>query len=104
MSAVLLVMLLFIHSIKLLHKHPVNSFFSHDDCNNAFDLNNSSEKINSSECSICSYQLSKDADDLVYPSFCNYKSEPIGFNIQLISFHKFSCHSAFENRGPPVGI
>jgi len=95
-------MLLFIHSIKLLHTHPVNIFFAGHSCNNAsLNINDNSENVNSSNCSICNYQLSKDADDLTYVSNDNDVTEQNIFNSQLISFHKFSFHTAFENRGPP---
>jgi hypothetical protein len=102
-SAVLLVLLLFIHSIKLLHKHPGNNSFSNHNCNgNCLEKNDNSDFAkSSSDCSICSYQLSKDADDLVYPTSNICKPEQQLFNTQLISFHKFSFHTAFENRGPP---
>ena len=68
-SAILLVMLLAIHSIRLLHSHPTNTIFLDHSCNNAaLDINDNSETANLSDCSICSYQLGKDADDLVYAS------------------------------------
>jgi hypothetical protein len=102
-SAVLLVLLLFIHSVKLLHTHSSNIFFSNHDCKgNGLDKNDHSQVTKSTaDCSICSYQLGKDADDLVYPvsDICNSEQEL--FNTQLISFHKLSFHTAFENRGPP---
>jgi hypothetical protein len=101
-SAILLVMLLFIHSIKLLHTHPVNILFTGHSCKNAsLDINDNSENGNSSDCSICNYQLSKDADDLTYVSNNNDVTEQNIFNSRLISFHKFSFHITFENRGPP---
>ena len=101
-SAILLVMLLFIHSIKLLHTHPVNIFFPDHSCNSILlGLNDNSENVNSSDCSICNYQLSKDADGLTYVTNDNKVSEQNIYNSQLISFHKFTFHTAFENRGPP---
>ena len=97
-STVLLVMLLFIHSIKLLHTHSLNQICT----NNVIDKNQHTEitKI-SSDCNICSYQLSKDADDLIYNEYNDRKPEQNIFNTTLTSFHKFSFYSAFENRGPP---
>jgi len=102
-SAVLLVLLLFIHSIKLLHTHSSDNFFSNHSCkSNGLDKNDHSQVAKSSaDCSICNYQLSKDADDLVYPTSDICKPEQQLFNTQLISFHKLSFHTAFENRGPP---
>ena len=101
-SAVLLFLLLFIHSIKLLHTHSNNSFFSNHSCrSNGSDKNNSQVARSFADCSICSYQLGKDADDLVYPAsdICNPERQL--FNTPLLSFHKLSFHTAFENRGPP---
>jgi hypothetical protein len=94
-SAMLLVILLLFHSVKLLHSHSSDSF-----C----ESSNSEIVKSSTDCSICNYQLSKDADDFVYPALREYEPQPGNFNIQLISFHKFSFHSAFENRGPPILI
>jgi hypothetical protein len=94
-SAVLLAILLFIHSIKLLHSHP----------NDNISANSHPEIIKSSaDCGICSYQLNKDADDLVAHVFNDLQPEQNIFNSQLISFHRLSFHSAFETRGPPVMI
>ena len=102
-SAALLVLLLLIHSIKLLHTHSNNSFFLNHSCKgNEPDKNDHSQVAKSfADCSICSYQLGKDADDLVYPAsdICNPERQL--FNTPLLSFHKLSFHTAFENRGPP---
>ena len=72
-SAILLVILLLIHSIKLLHTHSSNNSFSNHICSgNCFEKNDNSDLAkSSSDCGICNYQLTKDADDLVYPGFCN---------------------------------
>ena len=101
-SAALLVLLLLIHSIKLLHTHSNDSFLSNNCKISGLDINNNSKIVKpSSDCSICSYQISKDADDFVQPAFYNPDPEQINFNTRLILFHKFSHPSAFENRGPP---
>jgi len=101
-SAILLVMLLAIHSIKLLHSHPTNTNFLNHSCNNAaLDINDNSETVNLSDCSICSYHLGKDADAPAYASATAPATEHNIFNSFLLSFHKFSFHTAFENRGPP---
>jgi len=101
-SAILLVMLLAIHSIKLLHSHPTNINFLNHGCNNAtLDLSDNSKTANLSDCSICSYHLGKDADDLIFASVTAPATEHNIFNSFLLSFHKFSFHTAFENRGPP---
>ena len=102
-SAILLVMLLLIHSIKLLHTHPGNNSFSNHDCSgNCFEKNDNSELAKSfSDCSICNYQLTKDADDLVCLSFCSPLTEEIDLKIRSFSYHTFLPPSVLENRGPP---
>ena len=101
-SAILLVMLLAIHSVKLLHAHPTNTIFLDHSCNNAsLGINDNAETGNLSDCSICSYQLSKDADDLPCVSDAAPPTEHSIVNSFLLSFHKFSYYTAFENRGPP---
>ena len=105
-SAILLVMLLFIHSIKLLHTHSSNQIFSDEACKNNIpgkDQHNELTKT-ASDCSICSYQPGKDADDLVYPGSIDRDPVQNIFNTRLIPFHKLSLPSAFENRGPPFLI
>src|SRR5215204_2461512 len=90
-SAILLVMLLGIHSIRLLHSHPTNNNFLNHSCNNAaFEINDNSETTNLPDCSICSYQLGKDADDLAYDSVIAPATEHNIFNSFPLSFHKFS--------------
>ena len=104
-SAILLVMLLAIHSIKLLHSHPTNTIFLNHSCNKAaLDINDNSETGNLSDCSICSYQLSKDADCLACVCDKGPATQHNIFNSFLLPFHKFSFHTAFENRGPPYII
>ena len=104
-SAILLVMLLAIHSIKLLHSHPTNTAFLNHSCNKAaLEINDISESANLSDCSICSYQLTKDVDDLACASDTAPATEHNIFNSFLVSFHKFSFHTAFENRGPPLSF
>lgn len=101
-SALLLVMLLAIHSVKLLHAHPTNTIFLNHGCNNAaLDINADAETANLSDCSICSYQLSKDADYLACVCDTAPATEPTIFNSFLPSIHQCSFHTAFENRGPP---
>lgn len=105
-SSVLLVILLLIHSIKLLHTHSGNNSFANHNCiGNCFEKNDNAELAkSSSDCSICNYQLTKDADDLVYPAFFSPITEQLTFNTSLISFHKLSHPSSLENRGPPANI
>lgn len=97
MSSVLLVALLLIHSVKLLHSHPNNSFCSKD-------THSHSVVKNSSDCSVCAYQLVKDADDQAYfPHNACIPGESF-IHLQLGSFYNSSFYSAFESRGPPSGI
>ena len=105
-SAILLALLLLIHSIKLLHTHPGNNSFANHTCNgNCFEKNDCTDLAkSSSDCSICNYQVTKDADDLVHPEFCNPIAEQNGLLIRSISFHKHSYPSAIEDRGPPANI
>ena len=95
-------MLLAIHSIRLLHSHPANTIFLSHSCNQAaLDINDDAETANLSDCTICSYQLSKDAVDLAGVSDIAPATEHTIFNSFRLSSHKFSFHTAFENRGPP---
>jgi len=99
-------MLLLLHSIKLLHTHSRDNSFSHHDCSgNCFEKNDNSDLArSSSDCGICNYQLTKDADDLVYPGSWNLVIEQKDLIERSISFEKFSHPSTLENRGPPVLI
>jgi len=99
-------MLLLIHSIKLLHTHQGNNRFSHHDCSgDCFEQNDNSDLAKSfSDCSICNYQLTKDADDLVHPAFCSLVIEQNDLVTRSILFDKFSFPSTVEDRGPPVLI
>jgi hypothetical protein len=93
-SAALLVMLLLIHSVKLLHTH--SSVSSHDVHKNSFFLNSNAD------CTICDYQLYKDADNFVYTLIEESRQELTTANTQLILSYKYSFHTVFETRGPPV--
>lgn len=97
-SVTMLVTLLLVHSVKLLHAH--NGYFSN------VCKGNSSDNIyhghsSSSDCSICNYQLGKDADDnignieIIADVGYNVFNEQLDYSFQnnLISF--------FESRGPP---
>ena len=99
-------MLLLFHSIKLLHTHQGNNSFSNHTCSDScFEKNDNPDPArSSSDCSICNYQLTKDADDIVYPEFYNPAIEQGDLIHRSISFDKFSYPSSLENRGPPVII
>jgi len=99
-------MLLLIHSVKLLHTHQGNNSLSNHNCSgNCLEKNdNSGAARSSSDCSICNYQLTKDADDLVYPGFRDPLTAQSDLVARSISFHKFSHPSSLENRGPPASM
>ena len=105
-SSILLVVLLLIHSIKLLHTHSSNNSFSNHICRgNCFEKNDDSDFGQSaSDCSICNYQLTKDADDFVHPEFCNLITDQNDLVTRSNSFHKFSHPSTLEDRGPPSNM
>lgn len=94
-SATFLVLLLCIHSIKLLHTHSGQSF-SHD----LHKKNFIGKK--GADCTICDYQLNKDSDGFVASLFVEPVGEFVTLQTQVISSYNFSFYTAFENRGPPV--
>lgn len=96
-SSILLVALLLIHSVRLLHSHPNDTFCSKD-------LQSSSVVKNTSDCNVCSYQLAKDTDEKNYFDFETYVLFEDIIDQHLVSFYKPSLSSAFENRGPPPCI
>jgi hypothetical protein len=97
-------MLLLIHSVKLLHTHQGNNSLSHHNCSgNCLEKNDNSDPSgSSSDCSICNYQLTKDADDLVYAALGEPITAQNDVAARSISFAKFSHSSGLENRGPPA--
>ena len=99
-------MLLFIHSVKLLHTHSISQIFSNEGCKNNITGKEHHTEITKipSDCNVCSYQLTKDTDDLNYPGSVDPDGKQSIFNTRLIAFHKLSLPSAFENRGPPYII
>ena len=96
-SATLLLLLLFIHSVKLLHSHPGNTLSKEIHKHNAIIKSGS-------DCSICNYQLAKDTDALFSDDDRAYIPKTNPLNSPLIEFYKRISYSAFESRGPPDGI
>ena len=103
-SGSLLIVLLFVHSVKLLHSHPYNQGF-HNISGKEISFNkiisNDNSKF-SSECEICSYQITKDTDDAF--SFIEYdcKVDQLSFfNQDICSGLQIFC-STSESRGPPL--
>src|SRR4026207_1363102 len=80
-SGTLLIVLLFVHSVKLLHSHSFNHLYAAKSIKTAlFDqATNNDESKFSTDCEICTYQIAKDTDDAV--AFIDYscKIDPISF-------------------------
>lgn len=104
-SAGLLILLLFIHCIKLFHSHASSDLGFLEKKNHNSQLKKFCvEKISASDCGVCSYQLVRDADDLtfateVYHHFTN--TVQVSFNTL---FNLPESHSTFENKGPPAQV
>ena len=105
-SGSLLIVLLFVHSIKLLHSHPYAQLSS-----GAVSEKGSFDKKSNShiskitvDCEICSYQLTKDADNSVFLPGSDLIAVQSNFNSSLITSGIFSFLSSYESRGPPDRI
>jgi hypothetical protein len=102
-SAVMLVILLFIHSVKLLHTHSYHPVTCGADGKiNSKQSVTVSTELTPGDCGICSYQLSKDADDFIYTALSAQPFPGSFFNEQIASFYISSFLSAFDSRGPPA--
>lgn len=94
----MLVMLLLIHSVKILHAHT-GYFPSACKTNNSDLLNN--DHAASADCSICNYHLGKDAEDIVCDTNIDVKHAYVILNEYKFSFYTSTFISFFESRGPP---
>jgi hypothetical protein len=104
-AATLLIVLLFIHSVKLLHSHSLQKQVSssgraekYSNCEEGFE--SVSPSIN--ECAVCHYQPARDTDNLMAAPFTGLRVlYPLytSFAVPLDHVHHFS---SFETRGPPV--
>ena len=66
-SGTLLIVLLIVHSIKLLHTHSYCNFYSAKEIHGSYDKISSSEESKlSPDCEICNYQITKDTDHSFY--------------------------------------
>ncbi len=93
-ASLLLVSLLLIHSLKLLHSHPTVLSLN--------DVHKHSAVVkDNSHCSICSYQLAKDADDKFCAEIQDVGTALTKYDPQLTTSYTVSFHPAFESRGPP---
>ena len=97
-SVAMLVTLLLVHSVKLLHAH--NGYYSGVCKSNCSDSVNDSH-VSSSDCGICSYQLGKDADDIVCCAGIAVKPAYNDFDEHQHAVYKNFFISFFESRGPP---
>jgi len=102
-SCFLLIILLAIHSIKLLHNHSnVQITPGAGLATGSIDVQHKAAFVKSfQDCTVCSYQPAKDADDKIftaedihYPVGC--KTLPT-----LTVFSPVAFPASFESRGPP---
>ena len=104
-SAGLLILLLSIHCIKFFHSHANSDLgFLEKNIHNGQLRKFCFESNSVNDCSVCTYQLAKDSDDLifatdVYIPFINFTQA--SFNT---IFKSSESHSTFGNKGPPVLI
>ena len=99
-SATLLLLLLLIHSVKLLHSHT--GIFPDKACeSNSLELNDDPEKSFSQDCGLCSYQLGKDTDAFVHIIYDAAKPDHNILTEPLVHFHKESFSDGIKGRGPP---
>ena len=103
-SGTLLILLLLVHSVKLLHSHPDTRFFATKSAKPAsFDqLTNNDETKLPADCEICNYQITKDTDGTF--SFIEYSSkiEQLSFYNEYILASPRVFHSVSASRGPPA--
>jgi hypothetical protein len=96
-AVTMLVVLLLVHSIKLLHGH---GYFQTSCKSNIADVISASH-AGSADCGICSYQIGKDADDFVFAP--STTSIPVydNSNDARASSYIYSFFTFFDSRGPP---
>jgi hypothetical protein len=97
-SVTMLIMLLLFHSVKLLHGH--SAYFSNACESTGAEIINT-DHIASADCGICSYQLGKDADDVIAAPGTALIPAPPVLNDHEPSFYTGTLFSFFESRGPP---
>jgi hypothetical protein len=102
-SGTLLIVLLLVHSVKLLHTHSYCNFYSskevHDSCDK---ISSSKESKFSPDCEICSYQITKDTDHSFYLADHICKIERTDFYTCSVSAGSQQTSFSFDGRGPPV--
>ena len=105
-AGALLIVLLFIHSVKLLHNHSYKQI-ADTECRHSSDQNKlTTESVSPvpGDCDICNYQPAKDSDNLICIFAFHFSAAPAIFNAPLISFKKSGSFTSFETRGPPAAI
>ncbi|HLF45086.1 MAG TPA: hypothetical protein VI548_01590 [Chitinophagaceae bacterium] len=103
-AGALLFALIFIHGVKLLHKHSFNLLAAtpFTIITDATHTQHSTSFYFYSECDICNYQLTKDADNFVSKLVSPYAVPLIDHHSSLSLFQESAPFSSFENRGPPA--
>lgn len=105
-SCALLIILLLIHSIRLLHSHSnIQIAAGTDSSPGGVDLKHQAEIVKSfQDCTICSYQPARDADDKSFlPGDFYHKAENI-FLPAINIITPVSFPASFESRGPPCAV
>ena len=102
-SGTLLIVLLLVHSIKLLHTHSYCNFYSSKDIHGSFNKVLISEESKfSTDCEICNYQITKDTDHSFYLADAICKIERTCFYNCSVSAGSQQTSFSFGSRGPPV--
>lgn len=98
-----MIVLLVVHSVKLLHSHPYVQFHStNQDKATLFEqIKDNGEIKPSADCEICNYQITKDTDDTFSFIEHNCKNEQISFYNEFIVCSPKIFYSTSESRGPP---
>jgi len=100
-AGLLLIVLLFIHSVKLLHNHSLRQCHSvHAAAALCKMIDDTS--WSSGDCSICNYHLTKDAYTNFSTGTLDHPVYLSDFNPENISFKKTGSFYLFETRGPPA--
>ena len=101
-SAGLLIILLFVHGIKLLHTHSYNHSDASSSINKIGKKSDIGNLTTSNDCSICNYQLTKDADDLFHTAYIVAEIYHGCYNFNPGFFYTTSFYTSFDGRGPPT--
>lgn len=97
----LLIVLLFIHSVKLLHNHCSRQL----DCKQITGHTDSvSASSVSSDCDICNYQVAKDTEHAFAEMDIKIARADTIFNAGLIVNGESSFITSFDTRGPPAFV